>query len=48
MALENKVLVYWADSFVVDAVGNAIEDFVDSVVVEHCVDMMVVVRHQGY
>ena len=40
--------MHGADSFVVVAFGNAVEDFADSVVEEHCVDMMVVVRHQGY
>ena len=47
-ALENRVLVHWADSFVVVAIGNAVEDFADSVVEEHFVDMMVVAWHQGY
>ena len=39
--------MHWADSSVVIVVGNVVEDFADSVVEEHCVDIMVVVKHQG-
>ena len=40
--------MHWADSFAMDVVGNAVEDFADSVVEENFGDMMVVVGHQGY